>query len=230
MTTPGRGQSRSRRSVLKESILFYLQYILISFAVIVFVLALCKVLNIEIQNVNSLKGDQSEDILHSIALMAFVGPCVEEVIFRLWHSFRREHIMLSMFVIAYTLLTKCLPHSHDVFIGSVQSDFFELPVLKTSLSLVLAASCFLVNTEWLHGFTSKYGRAMIISSIIIFALLHLTNIRCAWYLYPFLVCMCLPQFILGVSATNLRLNVGFWAGLAFHCAVNLVTILIQNLF
>lgn len=227
MISPERVGTRPGGVVLKESVLFYLKYITISFAIIVLVLILSSALGIEIQNVNSLKGTRSENFLYSVVMMSIIGPLMEESIFRLWNSFRREHMMISLFVITYVLLTKCIPHGHHVAIGAVQSDYFEFPILKTALSLAAAGSMLLIKETRLRDFASKHGRVIILVSIIVFALLHLTNARCEWYVYPFLVCMCLPQLILGVSVTNLRLNIGFWAGFAFHCVINLITVLLS---
>ncbi|MCR5070539.1 MAG: CPBP family intramembrane metalloprotease [Bacteroidales bacterium] len=228
MISPERAGTRPGGVVLKESVLFYLKYIIISFAIIVLVLILSSALGIEIQNVNSLKETKTDGVLYSVAMMTIIGPLMEESIFRLWNSFRREHIMISLFVITYVLLTKCIPHGHHVTIGAVQSDYFEFPTLKAALSLAAASSMLLIKETRLRDFAGKHGRVIILVSIIVFALLHLTNARCEWYVYPFLVCMCLPQFILGVSVTNLRLNIGFWAGFAFHCVINLITILLSS--
>lgn len=228
MISPERAGTRPGGVVLKESVLFYLKYIIISFAIIVLVLILSSALGIEIQNVNSLKGTRSENFLYSVVMMIIIGPLMEESIFRLWNSFRREHMMISLFVITYVLLTKGIPHGHHVAIGSVQSDYFEFPILKTALSLAAAGSMLLIKETRLRDFAGKRGRDIILISIIVFALLHLTNARCEWYVYPFLVCMCLPQLILGVSVTNLRLNIGFWAGFAFHCVINLITVLLSS--
>ena len=226
--SPERVGARPGGIVLKESVLFYLKYIIISFAIIVLVLILSSALGIEIQNVNSLKGTRSENYLYSVVMMSIIGPLMEESIFRLWNSFRREHMMISLFVITYVLLTKCIPHGHHVAIGAVQSDYFEFPILKAALSLAAASSMLLIKEKQLRDFASKHGRVIILVSIIVFALLHLTNARCEWYVYPFLVCMCLPQFILGVSVTDLRLNIGFWTGFAFHCVINLITVLLSS--
>lgn len=228
MISPERAGTRPGGVVLKESVLFYLKYIIISFAIIVLVLILSSALGIEIQNVNSLKGTKTDGVLYSVAMMTIIGPLMEESIFRLWNSFRREHIMISLFVITYVLLNKCIPHGHHVTIGAVQSDYFEFPILKAALSLAAASSMLLIKETRLRDFAGKHGRDIILISIIVFALLHLTNARCEWYVYPFLVCMCLPQFILGVSVTNLRLNIGFWAGFAFHCVINLITVLLSS--
>jgi len=228
MISPERVGTRPGGIILKESILFYLKYIIISFAIIVFVLILSSVLGVEIQNVNSLKGSKSESFVSSVILMTIIGPLMEESIFRLWNSFRRKHMMISLFVITYILLTKCIPHGHNVAIGSVQSDYLEFPILKSALSFIAASSMLLIEETRLRDFASKYGHIIILISIIVFALVHLTNVRCDWYVYPFLVCMCLPQFVLGVSITNLRLNIGFCAGCAFHCVINLITILLSS--
>ena len=228
MISPERVGTRPGGIVLKESVLFYLKYIIISFAIIVLVLILSSALGIEIQNVNSLKGSKPDSVLYSVVMMSIIGPLMEESIFRLWNSFRREHMMISLFVITYVLLTKCIPHGHHVAIGAVQSDYFEFPILKAALSLAAASSMLLIKETRLRNFASEHGRVIILVSIIVFALLHLTNARCEWYVYPFLVCMCLPQFILGVSVTNLRLNIGFWAGYAFHCVINLITVLLSS--
>ena len=211
--------------VVRESVLYYLKYMVIAFAIIVFMLVASKLLGLDIKNVNSIKGDTSKAVLYTIVLTALIGPLIEESLFRLWFSFRREHIFITLFIFAYIVLTKCLRHAHDASTGSIQSDYFEYPIAKMLVSSLIASSIFLFKPERIQAFANKYGGRLVFFSVVLFALLHLTNVRCAWYLYPFLVCMCLPQFLLGVSVTHIRLHVGFWPACAFHCIVNAITLL-----
>ena len=228
MISPGHAQTRpGEMSVLKESVLYYLKYMAIAFAIIVFMLVVSNLLGLDIKNVNSIKEGSPKGVLYTIVLMVLIGPLLEESIFRLWFSFRREHIFISLFTFVYVILTKCLRHAHDVSIGSIQSDYFEHLIAKIIVSALIAGCIFLFNNVRIHSFANKYGSRLILFSVIIFALLHLTNVRCAWYVYPFLICMCLPQFILGVSVTHIRLHIGFWPAYAFHCFVNSITLLVS---
>ena len=230
MTAPERTPKCSGVVTLKESVLYYIKYMVLSYIIIVLVLLLLKILNFNVDNVNSLKNQANSYLLYNVILIVFIGPFVEETIFRLWHSFKKRQIFFSLFTVIYCGLTKViLPHNHDIFIGKIQSDYFEYPVLKIVLSLLVAASVFLLNDLRLKIIAKKYGKSLILISISIFALLHLTNIRCDWYLYPFLICMCIPQFIMGVSITNIRLNIGFVWGLLFHCAINMLTVLLSDM-
>jgi len=64
---------------------------------------------------------------------------------------------------------------------------------------------------------------------MIFAILHLTNVRCDWYVYPFVVVMCFPQLTLGLTVTYLRIRRGFMAGLFFHCFINFSSVVLSHL-
>jgi hypothetical protein len=120
------------------------------------------------------------------------------------------------------------PINGNVSVFGFQWGYFEHPVLKTIIAGTLSSAVFLIKKDSLDSFAKKYGKILILGSVILFSLLHITNIRCAWYIYPFMIFMCLPQFVLGISVTNLRLNIGFWAGVLFHCAINFAAITITD--
>jgi len=224
MISPERTNMRSGE-IIKESIVFYIKYFLIALLVVIAVLALSHLLNIELKTAASTKGLEGSSLFNKLLWITLIGPLIEEILFRLWLSFKREHIAVFSFLLTYVLLNKLLPHDHTVSIGSYQSVYFEHPVIKAVCSTVAACSIFLIKEGTISSFAKRYGKILIISSVLLFALVHLTNARCEWYAYPLALCMCLPQLILGISLTNLRLNIGYWAAVIFHSVVNILAVI-----
>lgn len=225
MTSPRRDPDLSGAAVVKEGVRFYVRYVLFAFAYIVVVMAVSKVTGLEIKHVLSTSGYRDAvgaDLVRKCFRVCLWGPLLEELTFRLWNSFKRRDVAITVFVIAYVLLTRyILPHDHNVSLWGFASDYFEHFPLKVLLSGLLAAGVYFLENDRLSRLGDKTKHVIICVSLLVFALLHMTNVSCAWYLYPVVVFMCLPQLILGTTATYYRIQIGFWAGVAFHCLVNL---------
>lgn len=230
ITSPERPHAGSGGKVLKEGLVFYIKYMAFAFCVIVLVLAVSRLLGIEIKNVMSTDShrEQVQDkLIFWLLQLSLFGPLIEEIIFRLWLSFRRGHIAVSVFVLSYVILTLSIPHAHDVYVGSVQSDYFEHVLLKVTISVLLSLCILFISQERIDNITAHRKHQIILVSLFAFALLHLGNARCAWYIYPLMTIMCLPQLILGTTVTYYRLHRKFATGLIFHCMVNLATAMIS---
>lgn len=230
MTSPGGYATQPGGVILKRGVFFYIKYGLLSFLVIVFVLALSNILGIEIKNVMSTDSHREkvqENLFIWLLQLSLFGPLIEEIIFRLWLSFKRGHIAVSVFVLSYVILTLSIPHAHDVYVGSVQSDYFEHVLLKVTISALLSLCILFISQERVDKITAHRKHQIILVSLFVFALLHLGNARCAWYIYPLMTIMCLPQLILGTTVTYYRLHRTFATGLIFHCLVNLITVAIS---
>ena len=215
---------------MKEGLVFYIKYMVFAFGVIVLVLVVSRLGGIELNNVMSTASHREQvrdNLLFWLLQLSLFGPLIEEVLFRLWLSFKRGHIAISVFVLSYVILTLSLPHAHDVYVGSVKSNYFEHVLLKMTISALLSLCVLFISQERLDKITERRKHQVILVSLCAFALLHLGNIRCAWYLYPLMTIMCLPQLILGTTITHYRLHRNFATGLIFHCVVNLATVLVS---
>lgn len=225
MTVPRKDPYLGGATVVKEGVRFYLKYVIFSYILIVAILLVSDWTGLDIKHVMSAdhyRDAVGADLVKRSLQVCLWGPILEELTFRLWHSFKRIHVGISVFVISYIVLTKAvLPHDHDVTLWCFQSDYFEHVVVKVLLSGLLAAGAYFLDNNRLSGLDDKTKHVIIFVSLLVFALLHVTNVSCAWYLYPIVVLMCLPQLILGTTVIYYRIQLGFWAGVAFHCLVNL---------
>lgn len=225
MTSPRRDPDLSGAAVVKEGVRFYVRYFLFAFVFIVAVMLVSRWTGLEIKHALSTSGYRDAagaNLTRKYLRLCLWGPILEELTFRLWNSFKRRDVAITVFVIAYVLLTRyILPHDHDVSLWGVHSDYFEHFPLKVLLSGLLAAGVYFLENNRLSRLDDKTKHVIICVSLLVFTLLHVTNAICAWYLYPVVVLMCLPQLILGTTATYYRIQLGFWAGVAFHCLVNL---------
>ena len=222
----GTHKNSATREVIFRGLVFYLKYITIAFFVIALVLLITKLTGIELENIGSskeFKDSFRSNILCGLLEICLFGPALEEIIFRLWLTLRRSHVIISLFVIVYALLTLCLlPHTHECYLFGFQSDYFEHPLLKCGISLAFVSPVFFIKKNRFESFRAKYGQYLVYFSVLCFALVHITNIRCAWYLYPFMIIMCLPQLVMGTTITYYRLNIGFISGLIFHIIINFI--------
>lgn len=222
----GTNKNSSTREIIFSGILFYLKYIIIAFVVIALVLLIIRLTGIEVEHIGSskeFKDSFRSNILCGLFEICLLGPLLEELLFRLWLTFKRSHILISTFVLLYALLTLCiLPHTHECCLFGFQSDYFEKPILKCLISSILSSPILLIKKDRLESFKGKYGQWLIYFSVLCFALVHITNLRCDWYMYPFLVIMCLPQLVIGTTITYYRLNIGFLTGLLFHIIINFI--------
>ena len=225
MTSPRRDSNLGGATVVKEGVRFYIKYIILAYVFIVAVMIVSKWTGLEIKHVMSTDGYRNAaglDLVKRCLQVCLWGPILEELTFRLWHSFKRIDIGITVFVISYIVLTKLvLPHDHDVTLWCFRSDYFEHFPLKVLISGLLATGVYFLENNRLSRLDNKTKHVIVIVSLLVFALLHVTNVECAWYLYPVVVLMCLPQLILGTTVIYYRLRLGFWAGVAFHCLVNL---------
>ena len=227
MTSLARAKiSSTTREVIFKGLVFYLKYMAVAFVVIALVLLVTRLTGIEVENIGNTKGFKDyvrNNVVCGVFEICLFAPFLEELMFRFWLTFKRFHIFTSLFVILYALLTVCiLPHTHNSYIFGFQSDYFEYPLLKFCISFILVFPILFINKNKLETFKDKYGQWLVYFSILCFAIVHLTNIRCVWYLYPFLVIMCLPQLVMGITITYYRLNIGFLAGLTFHIIINFI--------
>lgn len=145
-------------------------------------------------------------------IVVFIGPFVEEVLFRLILIVNKRNLSLFFGVLVYEILR------HLFVRVDFQNEFYLYFILIGFI--VFAISWFylpLVIVDFLKGKINL----LIPLSIILFGLIHVSNIKILHWqlslLYPFFV---LPQIIMGYFITSLRLKYGFIWGLSLHIIIN----------
>jgi hypothetical protein len=155
----------------------------------------------------------------AVLYISLLGPCIEEVIFRLPLSFKRKHIAAA-FGFALVLLAKVIP-------GFAQQSLLINILVRIALFI---AGYFLLLKRLPQTInpTQKAQKGFILTSMLIFGLLHTLNFApFQWgiiYLYPLYV---LPQLLMGWMLTYIRFKNGFVWGVALHILINSITMLIQ---
>jgi hypothetical protein len=116
-----------------------------------------------------------------------LGPLFEESIFRLWLSFKRIHIFISLFIVFYILIGLYIPSEKQIFLhGLAKVSYFTGCSYKLPLSILLSSSVFLISQKSLDRIKEKFGHYFIVLSIIVFSAIHLGNMSFEWFLLPVL--------------------------------------------
>jgi hypothetical protein len=217
-------KGKGRWKVLLKGLVICLIGIPLSNLFVFLVLAICRASGCPIRNImagNSFNANVSEHIFSGLLLLSVLVPFVEESIFRLWLSFKRIHIFISLFIVFYILIGLCIPSEKQTFLhGLAKVSYFTGCSYKLPLSILLSSSVFLVSQKSLDRIKEKFGHYFIVLSIIVFAAIHISNMSFEWFLFPVAFLCCLPQFIGGLTITYYRLNLGFFYGYVFHFLVN----------
>ncbi len=160
----------------------------------------------------------NKTIKYSIIVIAFIGPIFEELIYRLALVFNKINISILISVLIYKLSG-----------GKINSFDFSIHYLNIIYSVI--TFCFLyyfINFKGLIVVLKKYQNVIIILSILLFGLGHITNIKhFHWHLALFYPVYVLPQVCLGYFLTNLRIKFGFIWGVLLHIMVNSLYVLMK---
>jgi len=158
----------------------------------------------------------------AILYVSLIGPVIEEIIFRLPLSFKRKHIAVA-FGCALVLLAKALP--------TLNQQNLSINILARLILFVLGYFALLKSLPQNITPNKRAQKGFILSSIIIFGLLHTFNYApFQWgiiFIYPLYV---IPQLFMGWFLTYVRFKNGFFWGVALHVLINSITILIQSAY
>jgi hypothetical protein len=163
--------------------------------------------------------DKNIKINNPFYMIAILGPIIEEVLFRLWLSFKKNDIVISIIF---------------WFFACVNGSFVELTISISEIILLILFSLIIIKIinlyfENIKFIFSLYRVQIYFISMFSFAIFHLSNfdvlnltvlILSPLYLFP--------KFIIGFFITKLRVEIGFMWGLFFHMIVNSLSFLIST--
>jgi len=146
----------------------------------------------------------------------FLGPLIEETIFRLWQDYKIRNLIISAGLLALFMFGGYI-HRHQLFYifpGAAAVILITVLLLKRKpLSSML--------TVPLH-----YQKRLFYAAALLFGLVHLHNFSPFYpkllLVYPIFV---LPQLITGFILGHVRLTYGFLYGFLLHFVINFVFIL-----
>ncbi|WP_035646364.1 type II CAAX prenyl endopeptidase Rce1 family protein [Flavobacterium sp. ASV13] len=210
-----------KEKVLKVITSYLLGLSLIIITVLVIILPLDFVITkyLHFESVKELiHQTQNKYVKYPFYITVFVGPIIEELLFRLCLIVNRKNISIFTGFFLHEILRRR-------FIKLNFHDELYFYIILIGVFTFLLTWKFLTPT--IINSIDKRQNWLVWISIIFFGLIHITNIKILhWELalfYPFYV---IPQMIMGYFITNLRLKYGFFWGLSLHSLFNFVAIII----
>jgi hypothetical protein len=153
---------------------------------------------------------RNKGLVFTSFFVVLFGPLIEELGFRFALSFKRVHIFISVSVLSFMFLSLWLGRG-----------FFADILFKALISLLIGSVTLLVNQKRYDIVQQKYGLQIIWLTIMLFGFSHIVNYKIENFMQiPIALMMCLPQVLMGIVFTYIRLNLGFLFGLLLHSLIN----------
>jgi membrane protease YdiL (CAAX protease family) len=153
-------------------------------------------------------------------LVVVLGPLIEEVAFRLWISQDKASIIGGLYLFAYYLgifLSGLLIRAFGENEASVIAGFGVFVALFLLVSLLIR-----IKEEALKNFVNNHLRAIVVTTILTFAIIHFLNFDLGLVYLPLVLILTLPQLTAGFVFTYVRLRLGFVAAFLSHAMQNLI--------
>ena len=151
-------------------------------------------------------------------LLLISAPLIEELIFRLFLSFKKEAVALWLGILPSLIILYFFRKQTEALVLLIPGAITYLILLKYS------------SQNFWDKFKTKYIKSTICFSAIAFGLVHLTAFsHLTLELIPYAICICFSPFMGGCIFSYLRVNMGFNYGLAAHYIFNIPAI-ISSLF
>lgn len=166
-----------------------------------------------------IKQGQEKIVNYPFYLVVFLGPFVEELLFRLALRLGKLNVAVFLGIFIYFIFGGPIS-KFDIY------NIYYLYLILISLTVSVISYFYLSIKNII--FLEQKKCWLIIFSIVLFGLIHIYNIKILhWQLilfYPFFV---LPQMIMGYFITILRLKYGFFWGLSLHVLINASSFLLK---
>jgi hypothetical protein len=148
----------------------------------------------------------------------FLIPLVEESTLRLPLKFSSLFLSISFALLSYKFISK-------TFFDSPMYEMSSYPVSRISFAIICAFLFYLsISKEKINkridSFWTKHFRWIFYILCILFAFIHLHNYRPSSYNILLAPVITLPQLILGLTASYMRINYGFVYAFGLHALYN----------
>lgn len=173
-----------------------------------------------------LKHDnETSAIVNSLFFSVFLGPLLEEVIFRLWIVYNKINVSISA---TYLLIWLFGTLFHVYWFKTLTS----ILLFALIFSLTFTVLFFLLKkyeNQKLINFWQKNQKVLIIISCILFAVIHIGNYTgnnnsIAYYFITFA-----PQIFFGFILCYVRIRIGFGASVATHSLNNFIPLILSKI-
>lgn len=210
-------RSHSKKWIVGYALLFWLITRIIAAAILIACTAIYRSNGINPESLTSFNGNPSVargfgTLIYALISIMIIAPILEEGVFRLWLSFKKWQVALSLTLIPLVI---------------VWQNYKTFALWQSAIFVVIAAIVFCgvyygCNQNFL---TEIRNRHLVLAAWIAslgFGLIHLIAFSVlTWSLLPYCLCVILIPFFAGCACTYLRINLGFWWGLAMHVFNNI---------
>lgn len=160
--------------------------------------------------------------LKAVFYISVMAPIIEEAIFRLPITFKRQHVAIA-FGFALVLIAKLVP--------CLANQSLLINILARVALLVIGYFTMTKFAPALKTPGKRFQTLLIITSVIVFGLMHILNyVPLQWhviYIYPLYV---IPQLMMGWALTYIRFKNGYFWGIGLHALINGVSMIIYTIF
>ncbi|MFD0763363.1 type II CAAX prenyl endopeptidase Rce1 family protein [Mucilaginibacter lutimaris] len=160
--------------------------------------------------------------LKAVFYISVMAPVIEEAIFRLPLTFKRQHVAIA-FGFALVLIAKLIP-------GLANQSLF-INILARVALLVVGYFTLTKFGPALKTPGKGFQTLLIVTSVIVFGLMHILNyVPLQWhiiYIYPLYV---IPQLMMGWALTYIRFKNGYFWGMGLHALINGVSMVLYTIF
>lgn len=214
--------TRSKAWILGYAFLFWLVTRIIAAATLAACIAIYGSAGISPESLTAFGGSPDQFVkIGSPAFVLFsvlvVAPVLEEGLFRLGLSFKKWQVALAAALIPIAVLWQYM---------------WVFRAWQCALCLVLAAAVFCgiyfgTRQAMWSRLRSRHLVAASWLTAAAFGALHLMAFSTlSWSLLPYCLCVVLIPFFGGCACTYLRVNLGFWWGVAMHVFNNLPAVMV----
>ncbi len=163
-------------------------------------------------NLKKLQIEDSKDIMENIVFYSFffilIAPVLEELLYRLPLKKNRYVIFSLLISVVYILI-------------------FNILIVKIALIIYLLSIIYLIFSK------NEVPKVFIILSILVFTISHLGNYNVAEIKslnFFSLLFLLLPQMILGIINSLIRINISFKYSLLYHALYNMSIITLAIIY
>lgn len=153
-----------------------------------------------------------------------IAPMMEETTHRLWLSMKKTHVAVSVaFGLYYVLGFIMVNYVQNHVVGAISCGVVSVFAGMMFYSLVSEDALEKIKCN------SLLYPILVLLGCMAFSLAHLTNYAINVHVLLFGVVSCFRQLAGGISLSYLRINLGFFYAVLFHCSINLVACLLATL-
>lgn len=214
-------------SFKQDLLLFFTYFIIFCFFVAISIILIATVLTITNLLGLVINSSATSSNLYdkfggnTLIIVGILAPILEETVFRLPLSFKKGDLMVSSITLTGIISYKF----------SDKLNLFLIISIAVILSVLIIYILVKTNQMFLDKFRENYGKIIVYSSILIFALLHFTNFNdFQLELLPIYLILILPPFLIGLFATFYRLKLGFVYAILLHIIINTINCLFSAVF